>query len=224
MSTGVHSTSTPTRLGDRVDGHAAPTSSHSPDSLQEKTRNPSASCSKASNEKRCEEWDAYHSCKRSDFKEIKCRRYGELNRDQESLIADCRKSDILVRGANTCAEAEDRVVDAYLDCRFEGKSSLQCEWPAVYEACIYRGGGSLCMAARPVYSACRVGDVNGEGVKRYICIEGNIEYQICRHAWGVTVNGDVCVAATAVYERCRVRSPIYECEGRRNDYAKANYR
>ncbi|MEV6040537.1 hypothetical protein AB0L65_56175 [Nonomuraea sp. NPDC052116] len=142
--------------------------------------------------------------------------------EREAFIADCVAADVVGLWPNTCAEAAERVAETFSTCRSAGKTLLQCENVAVHEACVYRGGGAICGDSEPVYQACRTrGDTD---IARSFCMEGNIEYRKCRHAWGVTVSGDVCVAATAAYEDCRTRSPIHECQGVRDKYARTHYR
>ncbi|MFB9628137.1 hypothetical protein [Nonomuraea helvata] len=165
----------------------------------------------------------YRSCKSSGFKGKACKGAAGLDRDLKAFLADCRKADVAGRGRKPCVTGADDVAKTYLNCRFTGKTDRQCESPAVYEACVYRGAGLLCKDAVPIYADCRGPDANGVVTKRRICVEGNIEYEYCRYAWGVTVSGDVCVPATAVYQACRRGSPVLECEARRDEYARTHH-
>jgi hypothetical protein len=141
--------------------------------------------------------------------------------EREDFIADCEAADVVGLWPNTCAKMAKRVAETFSTCRSAGKTLLQCENAAVYQACVYRGGGAICGDSEPVYQACRT---RGEtDIARSYCIEGTIEYQKCRNAWGVTVSGDVCVAATAAYENCRTHSSIHACQDVRDEYARTHY-
>lgn len=165
----------------------------------------------------------YRSCKASGFKGKACKGAAALDRGLKAFLADCRKADVVGRGRKPCVIGAEDVAKTYLNCRFTGKTDRRCESPAVYEACVYRGAGRLCKDAVPVYAGCRSPDASGVVTKRSICVEGNIEYEYCRHAWGVTVSGDVCVPATAVYQTCRRGSPVPECEARRDEYVRTHH-
>nr|WP_311131992.1 hypothetical protein [Nonomuraea gerenzanensis] len=165
----------------------------------------------------------YRSCKASGFKEKDCAGAAALDRDVKAFLADCRKADAVGRGRKPCVTGAAAVAKTYLDCRLAGRTDRQCESPAVREACVYRGAGLICRDAVPVYADCRSPDAGGVVTKRSICVEGNIEYEYCRYAWGVTVSGDVCVPATAVYQTCRRRAPVDECEARRDEYARTHH-
>ncbi|WP_433362732.1 hypothetical protein [Streptosporangium sp. CA-115845] len=165
----------------------------------------------------------YRSCKASGFKGKACESAVALERDLKAFLADCRKADAVGRDRSPCVTGADDVAKTYLNCRFTGKTDRQCESPAVHEACVYRGAGLLCKDAVPVYADCRSPDANGVVTERSICVEGNIEYEYCRYAWGVTVSGDVCVPATAIYQTCRRGSPVPECEARRDEYARTHH-
>ncbi|MFI7706556.1 hypothetical protein [Nonomuraea sp. NPDC049480] len=165
----------------------------------------------------------YRSCKASGFKGKACKGAAALDRDLKTFLADCRKADVVGRGRKPCVTGADDVAKTYLSCRFAGRTDRQCESLAVHEACVYRGAGLLCKDAVPIYADCRSPDANGVVTRRSICVEGNIEYEYCRYAWGVTVSGDVCMPATAVYQTCRRASPVAECEARRDEYARTHH-
>lgn len=178
-------------------------------------------CKKGSSATRCIRRAAYRRCAKGSFEGKGCASHRALRRQARSLLADCREGYVIWEEADMCGEAKDVVVNRYLDCRFAGAKEPECEASAVYGACTYRGGGSLqCADALGVYARCRALD----GVPRYVCVEGDIEYERCRNAWSVTVDGDVCVGATQVYEECRPRFQVRECEGRRDEYAQSYWR
>ncbi|TYB56043.1 hypothetical protein FXF51_45345 [Nonomuraea sp. PA05] len=165
----------------------------------------------------------HKSCKASGFKGEACEGAAAIDRDVKALLADCRKADTVARGRKPCVTGADAVTKTYLNCRFTGKTDRQCELPAIREACVYRGAGLICTDAVPVYADCRSPDARGVVTKRSICVEGNIAYEYCRYAWGVTVSGDVCVPATALYQTCRRRSPVDECEAKTEQYARTHH-
>ncbi|MEV4008900.1 hypothetical protein AB0J35_00260 [Nonomuraea angiospora] len=182
------------------------------------------SCEDAPDEKRCAKEEAkYERCATSGFAGSRCRDSKALHRDQQAFVADCRRADVAQPLPNTCAKAAETVADAYRYCRFVGRSVLWCDRSAMYAACIYRGGGRICAGAAPVYRACQTRSVNGAKIARRFCIEGDIQYQNCRHAYSVG-SADLCRPATAVYIDCRPGAGVHVCEKARDDYAKAHYR
>ncbi|WP_431915396.1 hypothetical protein [Nonomuraea jabiensis] len=181
------------------------------------------SCEDAPDTKRCEKEEAkYERCAESGFAGNRCRDSKALDRDQQAFVTDCRRADVAQPLPTPCAKITERVANAYRYCRFVGRSTLWCDRSARYAACIYRGGGKICGDAAPVYRACQTRSVNGAKIPRRFCIEGDIQYQRCRHAYSVG-SRDMCRPATAVYIDCRPGAGVHVCEKVRDDYAKTHY-
>ncbi|MFI9591865.1 hypothetical protein [Nonomuraea sp. NPDC052265] len=181
------------------------------------------SCADTADARRCERRRAVHdACEESGFTGRRCAGSAAVHRDQEAFLADCRRADAVVRDADTCARAGKSAARAYLSCRFAGGTDRRCERPAVYTACVRRGGGMLCRDAAPGYDACRARTAGGTEIARHICVEGVEEYAYCRYGWSLTAEGDICRHATAVYEDCRTRAPVAACEKARHEDAKAH--
>ncbi|MER5999718.1 hypothetical protein ABT120_14175 [Nonomuraea angiospora] len=112
----------------------------------------------------------------------------------------------------------------YERCAASGFAGRRCrDRSARYAACLYRGGGKVCANAAPVYRACQTRSVNGAKIARRFCIEGDIQYQRCRHAHSVGLGSDMCRPVTAAYIDCRPGAEVEACEKARDDYAKAHY-
>ncbi|MEV4359898.1 hypothetical protein [Nonomuraea sp. NPDC049625] len=182
------------------------------------------SCEDAPDEKRCEKEEAtYERCAASGFAGRRCRDSDALHRDQQAFLADCSRADVIRPLPHTCAEGAEPVGEAYRYCRFLGRSALRCDRSARYAACLYRGGGKICADAAPVYRACQTRSVAGAKIARRFCIEGDIQYQRCRHAHSIGSGSDMCRPVTAAYIDCRPAAEVEACEKARDDYAKAHY-
>ncbi|MFG6191808.1 hypothetical protein [Nonomuraea sp. JJY05] len=182
------------------------------------------SCEDAPDEKSCErEETKYERCAASGFAGGRCRGSRALDGDQRAFVADCRRAGV-AGWPDPCAKSAEPVGDAYRYCRFLGRSKLRCDRSAMYTACIYRGGGHICSDAAPVYRACQGRSVNGTKIARRFCIEGDVQYRNCRHAYSIGSTSDLCRPATAVYTDCRPGAEVHVCEKARDDYAKAHSR
>lgn len=176
------------------------------------------SCEDAPDEKSCAKEEAtYERCAASGFAGGRCRGSKALDRDQRAFVADCDRAEVT---PSPCPKITEFVANAYRYCRFLGRSTLRCDRAARYAACIQRGGGLICTLAAPVYRACQTRSVNGTKIPRRFCLEGDVQYQRCRHAYSLGSGRDMCRPATAVYIDCRPGAGVQVCEQAQDDYAR----
>ncbi|MFF4621183.1 hypothetical protein [Nonomuraea jabiensis] len=201
----------------------APVATSAPETKAPETMAPELveSCEDAPDEKRCEKEEAkYERCATSGFAGSRCLDSKALDRDQQAFVTDCRRADVTQPLPTPCAKLAKPVANAYRYCRFLGRSTLRCDRSARYAACIYRGGGRICTDAAPVYRACQTRSVNGAKIPRRFCLEGDVQYERCRHAYTVGSRSDMCRPATAVYIDCRPGAGVHVCEKAQDDYAR----